>query len=219
MVIRRANDLPYSQCMSDLQCAVRVFVARHGEAEYESELLSDAGGSLSALGRTQALALADGLAGERVAHVYTSSMSRAVQTGEIVAARLGVGVTVRHDLREFGVGSHAGQPADPDPFRPVFDDWIAGRLDTPVPGGESGSEVVARMRGVLDEAADRFRGEAVLVISHGGAICTAIPNPARNLDRRHPLGHPLANCDVVELAADSDGWVVRSWAGEELPSC
>lgn len=203
--------------MGDLQCAARVFVARHGEADYESELLSDAGGSLSLLGREQALGLADALAGQRIAHVYTSSMSRAVQTGEIVAARLGVGVTVRHDLREFGVGSHAGQPADPDPFRPVFDDWIDGRLDTPVPGGESGSEVVARMCSVLEEAADRYRGEAVLVISHGGAICTAIPNLARNLERRFPLSRPLANCGVVELAADADGWIVRSWAGEQLP--
>ncbi|WP_107705552.1 histidine phosphatase family protein [Nocardioides allogilvus] len=203
--------------MGDLQCAARVFVARHGEADYESELLSDAGGSLSLLGREQALGLADALAGQRIAHVYTSSMSRAVQTGEIIAARLGVGVTVRHDLREFGVGSHAGQPADPDPFRPVFDDWIDGRLDTPVPGGESGSEVVARVCGVLEEAADRYRGEAVLVISHGGAICTAIPNLARNLERRFPLSRPLANCGVVELAADADGWIVRSWAGEQLP--
>ncbi|WP_084622810.1 histidine phosphatase family protein [Nocardioides sp. CF8] len=203
--------------MGDLQCAARVFVARHGEADYESELLSDAGGSLSLLGREQALGLADALAGQRIAHVYTSSMSRAVQTGEIIAARLGVGVTVRHDLRELGVGSHAGQPADPDPFRPVFDDWIDGRLDTPVPGGESGSEVVARVCGVLEEAADRYRGEAVLVISHGGAICTAIPNLARNLERRFPLSRPLANCGVVELAADADGWIVRSWAGEQLP--
>ena len=35
-------------------------------------------------------------------------MSRAVQTAEIVAARLGVGVTAREGLREFSVGDHAG---------------------------------------------------------------------------------------------------------------
>ena len=163
--------------MGDLQCAARVFVARHGEADYESELLSDAGGSLSALGREQSLALADSLTGQRIAHVYVSSMSRAVQTGDIVAARLGVGVTVRHGLRELGVGSHAGQPADPDPFRPVFDHWLDGRLDTPIPGAESGSQVVDRVCGVLEEAADRYRGEAVLVISHGGCLLYTSPSP------------------------------------------
>lgn len=204
--------------MSDLQCAVRMFVARHGEAEYESELLSDAGGSLTTLGRSQASGLADLLADQRIAHVYTSTLSRAVQTGEIVAARLGVGVTVRHGLREFSVGSYAGQPADPDPFRPAFEDWLDGRLDTPIPGGESGSQVIDRMRGVLDEAADRFRGEAVLVISHGGAICTTVPNLARNVERAFPLSRPLANGDVIELAADADGWLARSWAGQDLPS-
>src|SRR5688500_4983542 len=102
--------------MGDLQCAARVFVARHGEADYESELLSDDGGSLSTLGREQALALADSLTGQRLAHVYVSPMSRAVQTGEIVAARLGVGITVRQALRELSVGSFAGQAAEPDPF-------------------------------------------------------------------------------------------------------
>lgn len=202
--------------MSDLQCAARVFVARHGEAEYESDLLSDAGGSLSARGREQAAALAAALAGERLAHVYVSSMSRAVQTGEIVAARLGVAVTVRHGLREFSVGSFAGQPAEPDPFGPLFEDWLEGRLETPIPGGESGAQVVERMGGVLDEIADRHRGEAVLVVSHGGAICTAIPNLASNLARRFPQSRPLANCDVVQLAADTDGWLARSWAGEDL---
>lgn len=203
--------------MNDPQCAVRVFVARHGEADYETELLADDGGSLSAAGRSQSRALAEALAGERIAHVYASSLSRAVQTAEIVAARLGVDVTVREGLREFSVGSFVGQTGDPDPFRETFDSWLAGDLDAAIAGGESGSQVVDRVRGVLDEVADRFRGEAVLVVSHGGAICTAVPNLARNLDRRHPLGRPLANCDVIELAADADGWVARSWAGTPVP--
>ncbi len=204
--------------MSDPRRPTRVFLARHGEADYESDLLSDAGGSLSDLGRSQSSGLAERLSGERVAHVFASSMSRAVQTAEIVAARLGVGVSVRDGLREFGVGSHAGQPAEPDPFRPVFEDWLDGYLDTPIPGGESGSQVVARVRGVLEEAAERHRGEAVLVVGHGGAICTSIPNLARNLGRRFPLTRPLANCDVVELDADADGWTARSWAGTPMPT-
>jgi len=126
-------------------------------------------------------------------------------------------VTVREGLREFSVGSHAGQPAEPDPFRPVFDDWLDGRLGAQIPGGETGDQVVERMRDVLLEAADRHRGEAVLVVSHGGAVCTAVPNLARNIHRRFPVGHPLGNCAVVELAIDADGWVARRWAGEDVP--
>lgn len=90
--------------MSDLQCAARVFLARHGESGQESPLLSDAGGWLTPRGREQSRALADLLAGERIARVWTSDLARAVQTGEIAAAGLGVDVVVRAGLREIGVG-------------------------------------------------------------------------------------------------------------------
>jgi probable phosphoglycerate mutase len=202
--------------VGDLQCAARVFVARHGEAVYESELLSDHGGWLSPLGREQAKALATALASERIARVWCSPMARAVQTAEIVAGVLGVDVVVREGLREFGVGDHAGGTGDPDPFRDTFSAWLAGDLDARVPGAESGAEVVARVGGVLEEVADTHRGEAVLVISHGGAICTTVPSLAANLSASHGWDRPLANCDVVALEADADGWVARSWAGEPL---
>src|SRR6478609_8669808 len=66
--------------MSSLHCPARVLVARHGEAEYETELCSDDGGSLTALGRSQARELADRLRDQRVARVWTSPLSRAVQS-------------------------------------------------------------------------------------------------------------------------------------------
>ena len=203
--------------MGDLQCAARVFLARHGEAVYESALLSDSGGWLSPRGREQAKALAASLASERIVRVWSSSMARAVQTAEIVAGALGVDVVVREGLREFGVGDHAGGAGDPDPFAETFGSWLAGDLDARIAGAESGAEVVARVGEVLAEVADSHRGEAALVISHGGAICTAVPSLAGNLSRSHARDLPLANCDVVALEADADGWVARSWAGTPLP--
>lgn len=202
--------------MGDLQCAARVFVARHGEAVYESELLSDSGGWLSPLGREQATALAARLAPQRITRVWCSSMARAVQTAEIVAGVLGVDVVVREGLREFGVGDHAGGTGDPDPFRDTFSAWLAGDLDARIPGAESGTEVIGRVGRVLEEVADAHRGEAALVISHGGAICTTVPSLASNLAPHHGWDAPLANCDVVALEADADGWVARSWAGRAL---
>lgn len=202
--------------MGDLQCAARVFVARHGEAVHESELLSDSGGWLSPLGREQARALAAQLAPERITRVWCSSMARAVQTAEIVAGVLGVDVVVREGLREFGVGDHAGGTGDPDPFRDTFSAWLAGDLDARIAGAESGAEVIGRVGQVLEEVADAHRGEAALVISHGGAICTTVPSLASNLAPHHGWDAPLANCDVVALEADADGWVARSWAGRAL---
>ncbi|RYC14702.1 histidine phosphatase family protein [Nocardioides zhouii] len=202
--------------MTDLQCAARVFVARHGEAVYESELLSDAGGWLTTLGREQARLLAEAMANERIARVWTSDMARAVQTGEIVAGALGVDVVVRKGLREFGVGDAAGTDGVPDPFAATFASWLAGDLAARIPGAESGEEVVERYGAVLEEIADAHRGESVLVVSHGGVMCMALSALARNLALSHSRDLPMPNCGVVALEGDDDGWVARSWAGTTL---
>lgn len=202
--------------MTDLQCPARLLVARHGEAAYESELLSDAGGWLTPLGREQARGLAASLAGERVARVWTSDMARAVQTGEIVAGLLGVDVVVRTGLREFGVGDAAGTTGNPDPFAATFAAWLGGDLTARIPGGESGDEVVARYRTVLEEVADQHRGETVLVVSHGGVMSLALSALAANLTVSHSRDRPMPNAGVVAMEADADGWVARSWAGQVL---
>ncbi len=202
--------------VTDLQCAARLFVARHGEATYERDTLSDDGGSLTPLGREQARALGESLVGERIARVWCSSMARAVQTAEIAASVLGVDVVVREGLREFSVGDHVGETGDPDPLWPVFEAWMAGELGTRLAGSENGTEFIARVGKVLDEVADAHRGESVLVISHGGAICAGVPSLAANLHMTYARERPLANGDVVRLDGDGDGWTARSWAGTPL---
>ena len=200
--------------MSDLQCAARLFIARHAEAEYESPLLGDLGGSLTSRGRAQARDLGDSLVGERIARIWSSPMARAVQTAEIAAARLGVEVVVREGLREFGVGDLAGASGDPDPLAATFAAWVAGDLGSRIPGAESGQELVDRVRAVLEEVSDLHRGESVLVISHGGAIRCAVPHLVGNLHGRLAPEAPLGNCELVHVDGDADGWVARCWAGK-----
>jgi probable phosphoglycerate mutase len=193
--------------MSDLQCPARIIVARHGEAEYESDLVTDAGGSLTELGRHQARSLGTLLRGERVAHVVTSSMSRAVQTGELAAAVLGVEASVREDLHEIGVGEMLGRLWDASVADPILAAWRRGDLRNGFPGGgETGEQTCARVMPVLDSIADAFRGETVLVVSHGGVILALLgrfsPDPAGTGE--------LENCDSFVLEVDGDGWVLVS---------
>ncbi|CAN5196980.1 hypothetical protein BH24ACT12_BH24ACT12_13320 [soil metagenome] len=202
--------------MSDLQCAATVLVARHGEAEYETQLLSDAGGSLTRRGREQAGELGDALAARNIAMVYTSSMARAVQTAEIVAARVGSAVRVRDGLVELSVGNHAGQADAPGVFVPVFDRWRAGDLGAAVDGAESGERTVARVSGVLAEMADLHRGETVLALSHGGVMSLVLPLLAANLSDTYAFGQPLGDAAWVELRVDADGWRCARWGERRL---
>jgi broad specificity phosphatase PhoE len=192
-----------------LQCATTLVVARHGEAEYEANEWTE-GGSLTVLGRDQSATLGASLAGARVAHVYTSTLARAVQTAEIAAARLGVGVTTRTGLREFDPGYLAERPHDLDPVLATYERWIGGDLDARVPGGESATEMVSRLREVMEEITDAHPGETVLVLSHGGTLRVGVPAICR-MDAEPA---ELENTATLEVLADADGWVCTRWGGQ-----
>jgi probable phosphoglycerate mutase len=202
--------------VSDLHCAARLVVARHGDAEYTESSFSDEGGSLTAEGRGQAAALAEQLAGERVAAIWTSDTSRAVQTAEIVAARLGVGVTAVPTLREVDVGDLRGGPFSVEDICAVSDQWFAGDLERSFRGGESGSEVVARYGGALQQIADQHRGETVLVVGHQTAIGIALPSLAGNVDPAYVEDHLLDNGATAELLVDADDWRLVRWGDRAL---
>jgi broad specificity phosphatase PhoE len=202
--------------MSDLMCAARLVVARHGDASYVESYFSDEGGSLTTEGRAQALALATALAGERVAHVWTTDTSRAVQTAEIAAARLGVGVTVTPRLREVGIGDLLGRPFSIEQIHAVTCAWFDGDLDRAFAGGESGRDVVARYAETLAHVADLHRGETVLVVGHQTAIGIALPSLAGNVSPVYAEHHLLDNGASAELLVDADRWQLVRWGDQTL---
>jgi broad specificity phosphatase PhoE len=201
--------------VSSLMCPATLVVARHGDATYLDEVFSDEGGTLTDLGRAQAAALADQLGGHRVAHVWTSDSARAVQTAEIVAGRLGVGVTTRKALREIHVGALHGQPFSIPALCAVTDHWFRGDLGVAFPGGESGADVVARYAATLAEIADLHRGETVVVVAHQTAACIALPSLARNVTPGFADRHRLETGESAELVIDSDDWALTRWGGTQ----
>jgi probable phosphoglycerate mutase len=195
--------------VSDLHCPARVIVARHGEAEYETDLMTGSGGSLTAQGREQARALGERLRHERVAGIVCSELARAVQTAEIVAGVLGLPVTVREGLQEFPPGDLFGQPYDHDFFDPLVRTWLTGDLTGGVPGGETGRQTADRVLAVLDDVADRYRGETVLVVSHGGVILSLWGAVAPG-SSAGPRSDGVGNCATYVLERDADGWRVAA---------
>jgi 2,3-bisphosphoglycerate-dependent phosphoglycerate mutase len=66
----------------------------------------------------------------------------------------------------------------------------------------------------LDTMVDLHRGETVLVVGHGDTLVTALPHLVSNLPPDFSPTRPLEPGELVEVAADADGWVVRSWGGQ-----
>lgn len=178
--------------MSDLQCPARVFVVGSVAARYAVPGgTSDTAAGLTAEGVDRARRLAERLRAERVAVVYTSRQAPAVDTGAVVARLLAVDAHVLAGVEELGTE-------------------VAARW----PGGESGAEALARMGAALDAVADRHRGEAVLVVSHGAVMSLALPRLAGNAGILRGAPPRLDPGDVVALERDADGWrLTAPWPG------
>ena len=86
---------------------------RHGQSE--SNLAGLIGGAtdyeLTEQGREQARSAGERLNGHDVTAIYTSPLSRAFETAQIVSEAMGnIAVEVYHDLRERSLGVWEGQP-------------------------------------------------------------------------------------------------------------
>lgn len=150
----------------------RLLLARHGQTSWNAlgRLQGHTDIELDDTGRDQARALAASLAGTDIAQVVTSDLSRARETGSIVAEALGLGAPlVEPELRERRFGVFEGLTRDEISVRHP-EHWRAWTQSTKEPpGGEAVVDAVARMSRVLRKIADASTGP-VLVVSHGGLM-------------------------------------------------
>lgn len=142
-----------------------IALVRHGETEWNRRGLVQGVTDipLNGTGRAQARAAAELFARRRWDRVVTSTLSRAVETGEIVARRLGLPEPETDSaLVERRYGLAEGM---------VFADYDRRYgADVEVPGREAREHVAARVLPALRGIAARHPGESVIVVSHGGAI-------------------------------------------------
>lgn len=154
-----------------------LYLARHGETEWNRigrwQGATDI--PLSDVGRAQARLLADRLRDRRIARVHASQLSRALETAQIVAARLGAPApTADPRLRERGYGAFEGLTREEcaERFPGAWEQYLTDRRAVP-PGAELPAEVTERITASLTEialAGGQPESAAILVVSHGGAI-------------------------------------------------
>ncbi|MFE5887880.1 histidine phosphatase family protein [Streptomyces sp. NPDC002285] len=198
---------------------MRLLLVRHGQTPANVDYLLDTavpGAGLTALGEQQAAALPAALADEDIDALYASTLVRTQLTAAPLAAARGLEVLVRDGIREVFAGDLEMLRGDTEAghayMKTVFA-WAAGDTDLRIPGGESGTEVLARYDSVVAEAAESGAG-AVAMVSHGAVIRMWTAARAANVDVPFAAAHPLDNTGVVVLdGAPDSGWKALSWAG------
>jgi probable phosphoglycerate mutase len=165
-----------------------VYLLRHGQTSCTAGQLfcGDCPQRLTGKGTVMAAAAGQLLAGRAVRQVLSSPSPRAVQTGRVVAAQIGLdpgSVLVDDRLRETAFGTWEGLPPAAVARTQAYRRWVADPVLHAPPAGESGAEVLSRMLSFLAGAERSYGPGPVAVVSHKGPIRLALA---------HGLGVPLA---------------------------
>lgn len=192
----------------------RLVVIRHGETEWNRErrMQGTTDTRLSDLGRVQAQALGRRLAGSAFSAIYSSDLSRALDTARAIAEHTRRSVITEPRLQERRFGIFEGLLASEIRERyPEEHARFASRdPDYEVPGGESASAFTARCLGCLAEVAGRHAGEEVVVVTHG-LVLDSLYRAAHGLAHGEPRPVPLINASVNLFGYGSAIWRMVLW--------
>jgi probable phosphoglycerate mutase len=189
---------------------------RHGEHELGRRVLAGRmpGVGLSERGRAEIAAVAERLAGEEIAALYSSPLQRTRESAEIVGARLGLPVAFRDDLIELDFGEWTGATFDAIRDDPRWEPWRTQRSLAHIPGGENIRVVQHRAVEAMLTISASHRDEAVVAVSHGDVIRSVLVFAlGMPLDLFGRLEVGLASLNTIRL--DADG--IRVLAVNERP--
>lgn len=197
----------------------RLILMRHGQSYGNVERRLDTrppGAELTPLGRDQARAFAR--ESGRPAMLAHSVAIRASQTAEVIGSQLHMPAIEVAGIHEAQVGRLENR-CDDDAvaeFNAIYERWHRGELDVPLPGGETGNDVLDRYVPVLTELRlrylddDDFHGD-IVVVSHGAAIRLAAAVLA-GVAADFALDHHLENAQSVALTPITEGrWSCVRW--------
>ena len=166
---------------------VKVMLVRHGETDWNREEIFrgriDVG--LNHNGREQAKALADATRRLRIDAIYSSPLSRSLETARSAAEIHNLDVEIAHGFVDFHFGEwqELRHQEVKEKFPDLYLKWQKSPHLVRIPGGESLDEVRSRAMALVETVIARHRGVVALVshrVVHKVLICALL-----GLDNSH----------------------------------
>jgi len=190
----------------------KLILVRHGESVGNRERTFGADPHslpLTELGYQQAREV-----GEKIArlfqpvHVIASYYLRAHETARVIAEAMKLPLEIEPKLHEREVGVLNGQPYEAAYKMPDYDPkqhWTWAPK-----GGESFVDVMNRVGPILDRLAQRYRGQDVVVVSHGGVMKALWAYVTGDWETTHTP----PNCGIVLIEHSDKGYASPQVVGD-----
>ena len=183
-----------------------IYLLRHGETVLAERrrFVGNLDVPLSPLGEAQCEQQALRLRAAGLAAVFSSDLSRAVRSAQIIGAPHGLAPKTLPALREMDMGRWDGlTAAELEAREPAaFKDWLARVGEYPFPEGEDVARLVARAWPAFEAIAAGHAGQVVAIVAHAGPnraiLCRALGLP---LTRLTTFGQDYAGLTVLEHTA------------------
>ncbi len=148
-----------------------IILVRHGQTEWNrvERFRGRADVPLNETGLAQAEATGRRIAAEwQPAAVYSSPLSRAVKTAEVIARHFNLPVQIRAGLTDIDYGQWQGLTPDEVKNRwpEIHHAWYNAPHTTRIPGGETLGELRARGMADVNELAARHAGQTIVLVGH-----------------------------------------------------
>lgn len=155
---------------------MKLILTRHGETDWNliRRYQGQSDVPLNQTGIRQAEQLAKRLATEKIDFIYSSDLSRAVDTANEIAKMQELAPAFQKDIRwrELSFGKWEG--LNYEEIQAQRHDeaavWYADMVNLSPPGGESLLQLAERVQSVLEELKSKHKDQTVLVVSHSGVI-------------------------------------------------
>ena len=193
----------------------RILAIRHGETAWnvDTRIQGHLNIPLNDTGHWQGQRLGQALAGEEIAAIYASDLSRAHETALYVSRATGVPVVPELGLRERGFGEFEGKTfaeieiALPDQAQR----WRKRDPSFTPAGGESLLQVQARVLATVNRLAKQHPGELIVMVGHGG-VMDVLYRAATRLDLQAARTWLLGNTAINRLLWSPEGLSLVGWS-------
>lgn len=144
----------------------KLYITRHGQAEGNRDeiIMGQKDFPLTELGQQQAKEKGEKLLNKDISKIYSSDLSRCLETAQIIRQILDLSnaiIETDRRLREISFGIYEGKEQGYITNPP-------NQISEPFEGGESNQQLIGRVQNFLSDIQSKHEQENILIVTHSG---------------------------------------------------